>query len=94
MVLNSNEMLNNMLCLCCSFVAVEEMKKGLNPSDAANVAIDRISRKFPTFFGAVIAANIKGEFGAACSGMETFTFAVGNREYGKVVLKKVVCSKQ
>lgn len=70
------------------------MKNGLDPSDAAKVAIDRISRKFPTFFGAVIAANVKGEFGAACSGMDTFTFAVGNREYGKVVLKKVACCKE
>jgi hypothetical protein len=32
-------------------------------------AVERIARRYPDFMGAVIALNIRGEFGAACHGL-------------------------
>ncbi|XP_039276431.1 N(4)-(Beta-N-acetylglucosaminyl)-L-asparaginase [Nilaparvata lugens] len=65
-----------------SFLAVEMMRMGMSPKQAAETAIKRISSRHPRFFGAVIAVNIYGDFGAACNGMETFPFCVANEELG------------
>jgi N4-(beta-N-acetylglucosaminyl)-L-asparaginase len=32
-------------------------------------AVERIARRYPDFMGAVVAVNMKGEFGAACHGL-------------------------
>lgn len=69
-----------------SFYVVEEMKQGRSPEKAAQMAIDRISEKYPKFFGAIIAVRKDGAFGAACSGMEKFPFVVASPEYGKAEL--------
>lgn len=49
-----------------SLIAVEEMRHGKTPEEAARYAISRITAYFPDFSGALIAVNLKGEFGAAC----------------------------
>lgn len=58
------------------------MRRGATPDAAARKAINRIIRYYPTFFGAVIALNNKGEFGAACNGMNIFPFYVANPALG------------
>uniref|UniRef100_A0A0N5C2C3 N(4)-(beta-N-acetylglucosaminyl)-L-asparaginase n=1 Tax=Strongyloides papillosus TaxID=174720 RepID=A0A0N5C2C3_STREA len=62
-----------------SFHTVENMKNGLKPKAAARAAIKRIQENYGNFFGAIIAANVDGDFGAACSGMETFSFTIQSR---------------
>lgn len=52
-----------------SLIAVEQMGNGMKPQDAAAVAISRIVKYYPTFSGALVAVNLKGEFGAACHGI-------------------------
>ena len=74
-----------------SFYVVEEMKKGVLPEDAAQKAIDRIAKKYPKFFGAVIALRKDGAFGAACHGMESFPFVVGTPKSKQVVLYHKKC---
>ncbi|XP_075229041.1 N(4)-(Beta-N-acetylglucosaminyl)-L-asparaginase-like isoform X2 [Lycorma delicatula] len=74
------------------FLAVEEMRRGRTPRDAAYVAVERISSHYPNFFGAVVAADNKGNFGAACSGMERFQFSVMNNEIGQVTVFSVTCT--
>ncbi|XP_053400827.1 N(4)-(Beta-N-acetylglucosaminyl)-L-asparaginase-like [Mercenaria mercenaria] len=49
-----------------SYHAVTLMGTGMSPTDAAMAAINAIRRKYPTFSGAVVAANKQGEYGAAC----------------------------
>ena len=39
------------------------MGAGMRPTQAATIAIDTIRRKYPTFVGAVVAANKNGEYG-------------------------------
>ncbi|RZC10215.1 N(4)-(Beta-N-acetylglucosaminyl)-L-asparaginase, partial [Asbolus verrucosus] len=65
-----------------SFLAVEEMRRGTSPTKAAEIAIKRIKQKYPSFFGGVLASTNKGEYGAACSGMDTFPFSVASKELG------------
>jgi len=49
-----------------SLLAVEEMRRGKNPMEAAQYVIARIARYYPTFSGAIVTANLQGEVGAAC----------------------------
>ncbi|RZF35170.1 hypothetical protein LSTR_LSTR012375 [Laodelphax striatellus] len=75
-----------------SFHAVEEMRQGATPTEAAEKAIKRIADYYPNFFGALIAANADGDYGAACNGMEFFPFNVVNPALNKVVVKTVRCT--
>lgn len=53
----------NQFLFVISFHAVELMRNGKTPAEAAGEAILRISRYYPTFSGAVIALNMTGHFG-------------------------------
>ena len=44
------------------------MRRGMHPMDAAEDAIKRITRHYPSYVGAVVAADIHGRHGAACNG--------------------------
>ncbi|KAG5340015.1 ASPG asparaginase, partial [Acromyrmex charruanus] len=65
-----------------SFLAVEEMRYGASPTQAAKKVITRITRHYRNFFGAVIALNKKGKYGAACNGMFGFTYYVATPTLG------------
>ena len=51
-----------------SYQAVESMRQGKSPKEAADDAIQRINKYYPDFRGAIIVANIKGEYGKCCYG--------------------------
>jgi len=74
-----------------SFLAVEEMRRGKSPAEAAEVAVKRVIDHYPYTMGAVIAANKNGEFGAACSGMKNFTFCASNQILGGPNLITIPC---
>ena len=54
-----------------SFLAVELMRGGADPSAACTAAIARTKRHYPKFFGAVICANTTGHYGECLSLEET-----------------------
>eukprot|EP00095_Tigriopus_kingsejongensis_P011866 maker-scaffold180_size281610-snap-gene-0.33 protein:Tk11866 transcript:maker-scaffold180_size281610-snap-gene-0.33-mRNA-1 annotation:"n -(beta-n-acetylglucosaminyl)-l-asparaginase" len=83
-----------MLRLLPSFTAVEAMRSGLSPQLAAQEAIDRITRRYPDFIGAVVALKKSGEFGAACHGIAEFPFSVANQELGGAKLLTVQCNRR
>ncbi|CAL1278988.1 unnamed protein product [Larinioides sclopetarius] len=74
-----------------SYNTVENMRHGMSPTDAAQDSIKRIIAKYPTFSGAIIAAKMNGEYGAACHGMEKFPFSVANPKFGNVSVLSVPC---
>ncbi|XP_062855954.1 N(4)-(beta-N-acetylglucosaminyl)-L-asparaginase [Trichomycterus rosablanca] len=77
-----------------SFLAVELMRSGMDPSTACKTAISRIKKHYPYFFGAIVCANTTGGYGAACnkvSGFSTFSFMVSNPQTNKPVQMKVDC---
>lgn len=63
-----------------SFLAIENLRNGKTPKKAALIAIERIREFYPKFFGGIIVINQKGEYAAACSGMDRFPFSVGSKE--------------
>lgn len=73
-----------------ALLAVEAMRAGAQPQEAAQQAVARIARRFPDFMGAVVALNMRGEFGAACHGIETFPYVVSSGE-GEAVLHLTKC---
>ncbi|KAM3612006.1 uncharacterized protein V6R79_000865 [Siganus canaliculatus] len=77
-----------------SYLAVELMRAGADPSAACKTAISRIKRHYPQFFGAVICANTTGHYGAACNkvpGLSQFHYMVSNSESDTPLLKSVDC---
>ncbi|XP_017837906.1 putative N(4)-(beta-N-acetylglucosaminyl)-L-asparaginase GA14866 [Drosophila busckii] len=61
-----------------TLLAVEAMRNGKSPAEAAEVGIRRILKHYKEFSGAVIAVNRLGQYAAACHGMREFPFVVSN----------------
>ncbi|KAM8908580.1 LOW QUALITY PROTEIN: N(4)-(beta-N-acetylglucosaminyl)-L-asparaginase [Spinachia spinachia] len=77
-----------------SFLAVEQMRAGADPSAACETALSRIKRHYPGFFGAIICANMTGHYGAACNkvpGFSQFHFMVSDSQSGSPLLQYVDC---
>ncbi|XP_022066556.1 N(4)-(beta-N-acetylglucosaminyl)-L-asparaginase [Acanthochromis polyacanthus] len=77
-----------------SYLAVELMRAGADPSAACKSAISRIKRHYSEFFGAIICANTTGHYGAACNrapGFNQFHYMVSNSETDTPILKSVDC---
>lgn len=75
-----------------SFLAVENLRAGKTPDQAAKLAMKRIREFHPNFFGGIIVLNKNGEYAAACNGIkEGFPFSVGSLN-GNVKIETVQCS--
>ena len=64
---NGDRMLSPILSLFLrtsySYQAVENLRQGMDPDKACADVISRIAKKYPMFSGAVIAADVKGQYG-------------------------------
>ncbi|XP_043519821.1 N(4)-(Beta-N-acetylglucosaminyl)-L-asparaginase-like [Frieseomelitta varia] len=75
-----------------TFLAVEEMRRGATPTEAATTAVRRIAEHYPTFSGAVIALNKDGDYGAACNRVNNgFQYYVANPELGRATMHLANC---
>jgi len=74
-----------------SLIIVESLRRGDSVMAATELAISRISRKYPDFSGAVVALSKEGEVGAACYGMEYFPYYVASNGTMGSELRKVSC---
>uniref|UniRef100_A0A1B6G619 N(4)-(beta-N-acetylglucosaminyl)-L-asparaginase n=1 Tax=Cuerna arida TaxID=1464854 RepID=A0A1B6G619_9HEMI len=74
-----------------SFLAVEEMRHGSSPEEAAKIAISRIAKYYPTFSGAIITVNIQGDYAASCHGLDSFPYSVHNPQYPSGVVLRTSC---
>ncbi|XP_034479865.1 putative N(4)-(beta-N-acetylglucosaminyl)-L-asparaginase GA14866 [Drosophila innubila] len=61
-----------------TLLAVEAMRSGKSPGQAAEASIRRILKHYKDFRGAVIAVNRQGQFAAACYGMTEFPYVLSN----------------
>ena len=77
-----------------AFLAVELMRGGISPQTAADLAIKRISAKYPHFSGGVVTAARDGKFGAACNGMETFLYSYRNEISSGAVVVEISCQNE
>ncbi|EGS22388.1 uncharacterized protein CTHT_0019190 [Thermochaetoides thermophila DSM 1495] len=56
------------------YQAVENLRRGMSPTEAAEDAVRRMLRKYPDISSGIVVVNKKGDHGAAASGW-TFTYA-------------------
>ena len=75
-----------------SYQAVESMKNGLSPQEAAMDAISRIARKYPNFEGAIIVANLTGHFGIACAGFDEFPYTFASNDHPNETINTIRCT--
>ena len=54
--------------LFCSYQAVENMRNGMSPVKAAEDAVLRIAKYYPNYSGAIVAANVHGQYGKCWKG--------------------------
>uniref|UniRef100_A0A8R1XT07 N(4)-(beta-N-acetylglucosaminyl)-L-asparaginase n=1 Tax=Onchocerca volvulus TaxID=6282 RepID=A0A8R1XT07_ONCVO len=80
-----------MMRFVSSYQTVHYMREGKTPTAAAEITVRAISRKYPNFFGAIVAVNKNGHFGAACHGMDSFTFCTQNLNFKKVKVMSITC---
>ncbi|KAG8285653.1 hypothetical protein J6590_075932 [Homalodisca vitripennis] len=73
------------------FLAVEEMRHGSSPEEAAKTAISRIAKYYPTFSGAIITVNIQGDYAASCHGLDSFPYSVHSPQYPSGVVLRASC---
>ncbi|XP_017044902.1 L-asparaginase-like protein GD25160 [Drosophila ficusphila] len=65
-----------------AFLAVESMRSGKKPAQAAEWVMQRVLRYNTEFNGAIVVVNRKGIYGAACAGLDEFNFVVsGGKRY-------------
>lgn len=83
-----------MLRFVPSYQAVESMRLGLGPQEAANDAIKRIIKKYPKFEGALIVANKTGHYGASCHGFESFPYTIGTTNGIEILTTKCIKSSR
>lgn len=74
-----------------SFLAVELLRSGKTPKKAAEIAIERIRDLYPEFFGGIVVVNRKGDYAAACNGMDKFPYTIATKTTG-VRMESVHCT--
>ncbi|KAK2059763.1 asparaginase [Colletotrichum caudatum] len=74
------------------YQAVESMRRGMSPQEAARDAVVRMVKKYPAVSSGIVVVNNKGEHGGAGSGW-TFTYAFrgGKMNATEVVTVPPVC---
>ncbi|XP_031564965.1 N(4)-(Beta-N-acetylglucosaminyl)-L-asparaginase-like isoform X2 [Actinia tenebrosa] len=65
-----------------SLVAVEYMRQGKSPTQAAELAMSRIAKYYPKFNGGLVAVNKAGEYGGAAHGWTFFKYSVVSPKLG------------
>jgi len=67
---------DQMMRLLPTFFGVERMRAGASPREAAQSAIARVAKYYPTFWGAVFCVNLNGEHGGAANTGTPFKYTV------------------
>ncbi|KAK2591282.1 hypothetical protein QQS21_011034 [Conoideocrella luteorostrata] len=69
------------------YQAVESMRRGMSPLEAAEDAVKRMVEKVPGVHAGVVVMNAKGEHAAAASNWQfSYSFRAGNMDKAQVVL--------
>ncbi|XP_027199192.1 N(4)-(Beta-N-acetylglucosaminyl)-L-asparaginase-like [Dermatophagoides pteronyssinus] len=75
-----------------SYQAVENLRNGMDPTQAANAALGRIIRKYPKAQVGIVVLDIHGNYGAACLNIDDgFPFIVRSRSQSQPSKHLVEC---
>lgn len=59
-----------------SFLAVEYLRNGFTPQQAANMVIERIAKFYPENSAAIVVADYEGNYGASCQIFTSFPISI------------------
>ena len=59
------------------------MRMGMSPDAAITAALKKISTYYPNYYGAMVAVTTSGEYGAAYTQFDGFSYTVFNPKLGK-----------
>ncbi|KAL9876844.1 putative N(4)-(beta-N-acetylglucosaminyl)-L-asparaginase GA14866 [Glossina fuscipes fuscipes] len=68
-----------------SLLAVEALRSGKTPEDAATYSIERIAHYYSDFSGAVVVVDRWGNYSAACIGMKKFPYSVAQGKHKSII---------
>ena len=74
-----------------SFLAVEFLRNGLTPQQAADSVINRIAQYYPNNAAAVVVADKEGNYGAACQIFSSFPISIYYPELEEVKVEVTKC---
>lgn len=77
-----------------SFKAVEGLRMGFDPTEAAISALATMVEYVGNFVGAVVVARVDGAYGAACYGIEQFPYSVTWGNLSEPKIETVQCMKR
>lgn len=78
-----------------SLLAVEFLRMGLTPEEAACKSMSRIVKYYPNFSGGLVVTDRWGNYSAACVGIERFPFSIAyGQSSTKVEYKQCLNEKQ
>lgn len=77
-----------MMRYCPTYQAVEFMRQGLSPAQACRAALRRLELAGDVTSACLIAMNVRGEFGAAKIGRESFEYCVRNEEVDEMRVER------
>ena len=67
---------DQMMRLLPCFYAVQLMRQGASPKQAAEAAVDRIAKYYPSFWGGIVVVNVAGEHAGAANVGTPFSYTV------------------
>ena len=67
---------DQMMRLLPTYFAVERMRDGATPTEAAAAAVRRVAKYYPKFWGAIFCVNTRGEHGGAANPGTPFKYTV------------------
>eukprot|EP01091_Cochliopodium_minus_P015205 TRINITY_DN5338_c0_g1_i2.p1 TRINITY_DN5338_c0_g1~~TRINITY_DN5338_c0_g1_i2.p1 ORF type:complete len:272 (-),score=47.40 TRINITY_DN5338_c0_g1_i2:19-834(-) len=76
-----------------TLATVNYMRMGYSPRTSTEKVLERITKKYPSFKGAIIAINKDGKYGANCYGYDSFQYSVMSKEKKSIVVETIKCSQ-
>lgn len=74
-----------------SFLAVEFLRNGLTPQQAADSVISRIAQYYPNNATAIVVTDMDGNYGAACQIFSSFPISIYYPELDEVKIEVTKC---
>lgn len=76
-----------------SFLAVEFLRNGFTPQQAADMVIDKINKYYPENRAAVVVVDMEGNYGASCQVYIEFPISIYYSELNEVKVEMTRCRR-
>lgn len=74
-----------------SFLAIEFLRNGYTPQQAADMVIDRINNYYPANSAAIVVVDMEGNYGSACQIFSSVPISIYHSELDEVRVEVTKC---